>query len=166
MGADSKLLKKRISINFSKGKQNIKIRTHIPIFKWLSGQSRNRSIRGLWDCHNVWEPLRRGHQGPLERWWHHGMLWQTERISAYRFCQIVSVHFIIFKFLTKTYRRATNEGEYLAVNKPLMSENLISYALTLLISAKKGGNFHPKICYSNYICTLFQPPHLTYTQSI
>ena len=94
----------------------------------------------------------------MERRWHYGMLWQTERISAYRFCQIVSVHFIIFKFLTKTYRRATNEGEYLAVNKPLMSENLISYALTLLISAKKGGNFHPKICYSNYICTLFQPP--------
>ena len=84
-------------------KQNIKIITHIPIFKWLSGQSRNRSIRGLWDCHNVWEPLRRGHQGPLERWWHHGMLWQTERISAYRFCQIVSVHFIIFSFLPRRH---------------------------------------------------------------
>ena len=140
-------------------KQNIKIITHIPIFKWLSGQSRNRSIRGLWDCHNVWEPLRRGHQGPLERWWHHGMLWQTERISAYRFCQIVSVHFIIFKFLTKTYRRATNEGENLAVNKPLMSENLISYALTCLISAKKGDIFHQRfVIPTTYVSTWFQPP--------
>ena len=144
-----------------------KIITHIPIFKWLSGQSRNRSIRGLWDCHNVWEPLRRGHQGPLERWWHHGMLWQTERISAYRFCQIVSVHFIIFSFLTKTSRRAPNEGagpspfklEHLAVNKPLMSENLISYALTCLISAKKGDIFHQRfVIPTTYVSTWFQPP--------
>ena len=123
-------------------KQNIKIITHIPIFKWLSGQSRNRSIRGLWDCHNVWEPLRRGHQGPLERWWHHGMLWQTERISAYRFCQIVSVHFIIFSFLPRRHGELQTREQ---------GQAPLKVRINLLNICKEGGHFSPKICYSNYI---------------
>ena len=102
---------KRISILFLKGQTKYKdYDKYTSIFKWFSGQSRNRSIRGLWDCHNVWEPLRRGHQGPLERWWHHGMLWQTERISAYRFCQIVSEHFIIFSFFNKDVTATSKRG--------------------------------------------------------
>ena len=70
--------------------------------------------------------------------------------------------FYYIYFLTKTSRRAPNEGagpspfklEYLAVNKPLMSENLISYALTCLISAKKGDIFHQRfVIPTTYVST-------------